>query len=188
MANNQGGVFLMSEGIDMTYPLLSTVRPAPPTPLRFITTTRARSSSHGSAGAGDSRAGGDTTAALPEGQGPDWRGYEEGVRSASVEAPRHELVLDSRPPMLLWSPVLIPSKLFVHVTSPRSDRLEHEPFGLAFPCLPSARTAIHLPLVRSRPCLRLPSLYRIETPARILDFSTDSASRHLALSLRSHPL
>jgi hypothetical protein len=57
-----------------------------------------------------------------------------------------------------------------------SDRLEREPFGLAFPCLPSARSAIH----RSRPCLRLPSPYRIETPARILDFSTDSASRHLA--------
>ncbi|KAJ7882422.1 hypothetical protein B0H14DRAFT_2703804, partial [Mycena olivaceomarginata] len=27
----------------------------------------------------------------------------------------------------------------------RSNRLEREPFGLAFPCLPSVRTAIHLP-------------------------------------------
>jgi hypothetical protein len=34
----------------MTYPLLSTVTPAPHAPLRFITTTRARSSSPGSAG------------------------------------------------------------------------------------------------------------------------------------------
>jgi hypothetical protein len=34
----------------MTYPLLSTVTPAPPAPLRFITTMRARSSSPGSAG------------------------------------------------------------------------------------------------------------------------------------------
>ncbi|KAJ7339241.1 hypothetical protein DFH08DRAFT_964273 [Mycena albidolilacea] len=40
-----------SEGVDMTYPLLSTVTPVPPAPLRFITTTtRARSSSRGCAG------------------------------------------------------------------------------------------------------------------------------------------
>ncbi|KAJ7339228.1 hypothetical protein DFH08DRAFT_1014126 [Mycena albidolilacea] len=41
-----------SEGVDIAYPLLSTVTPAPPAPLRFITTTRARSSSRGNAGSG----------------------------------------------------------------------------------------------------------------------------------------
>ncbi|KAJ7698449.1 hypothetical protein B0H14DRAFT_786336 [Mycena olivaceomarginata] len=38
------------EGVDMTSPLLSNVTPTPPAPLRFITTTRARSISPGSAG------------------------------------------------------------------------------------------------------------------------------------------
>ncbi|KAJ7882421.1 hypothetical protein B0H14DRAFT_2565405 [Mycena olivaceomarginata] len=69
---------------------LSTVMPVPPTPLRFITTMHARSSSRGSAGqqrrgAGDARAGGDAAAALPGGQGPDQCGYEEGVHAVGVE-------------------------------------------------------------------------------------------------------
>jgi hypothetical protein len=48
----------------------------------------------------------------------------------------------------------------------RSDRLEREPFGLAFPCVSLARTAIHLPLLRSHIASKLPPASSTSAPPR----------------------
>ncbi|KAJ7339227.1 hypothetical protein DFH08DRAFT_1082599 [Mycena albidolilacea] len=63
-----------------------------------------------------------------------------------------------------------------------SDQLEREPLVSRFRVFPR-----RVPPFISLCCAAVPAPYRIETPGPILDFSADSASRHLAqLCLLTH--
>jgi hypothetical protein len=162
--------------------------PARPAPLRFITTLRARSTLRGRTGSNATGlempalvvtlllrrrgAKGQTGAVTKRTFVP----RASKLRLASWSLPTHILDCDVELQLALE---LVPRRYSGveqvvrpgHVASlsrTPPGRRERDPFVLASPYLSSARTAIYLPLLRSRPCLRLSSPYPIETPARIL--------------------